>query len=118
MRLTQSEVDQIAQTGFVSESICFGDNTLRYTLDSSPDAEEINTVYKDHHIKVYVPEKVIKNWTETDQVGFSHNQPLDNDEELFILVEKDFKCLKTRQGEDEADMFPNPLEEKEPNYGS
>jgi hypothetical protein len=32
---------------------------------------------------------------------------------LRILVEKDFACLAPREGEDESDMFPNPLSGKE-----
>ncbi|MGH8167708.1 MAG: DUF7009 family protein [Woeseiaceae bacterium] len=38
-------------------------------------------------------------------------QPLDGDE-LSILVEKDFACLAPREGEDDSDKFPNPLEGK------
>ena len=40
-------------------------------------------------------------------------QVLDDGGVLNILVEKDFACLAPREGEDESDMFPHPLEGQE-----
>ncbi len=35
---------------------------------------------------------------------------VDDGDSLKILVEKDFACLAPREGEDESDMYPHPLE--------
>jgi len=43
-----------------------------------------------------------------DEVSLQAEQPLGDGENLKLLVEKDFRCLSPREGEDDADLFPNP----------
>jgi hypothetical protein len=52
----------------------------------------------------------VKKWASTEQVSIAADESLDGGDFLKILVEKDFACLAPRDGEDEADMFPHPLE--------
>jgi len=53
---------------------------------------------------------MLTTWATTDLVGLEHQIQLKGEEKLAILIEKDFKCLQERPGEDEEDMFPNPDE--------
>jgi hypothetical protein len=59
---------------------------------------------------VQLPETEVKKWASTEQVSIAADESLDGGDFLKILVEKDFACLAPRDGEDEADMFPHPLE--------
>jgi len=112
LRLTQSEVQQLHQEGFVEEKIMFGiDPTehLRYKIAKSKNIV-INVSYKPNEITVTVPENMLATWASTNLVGLEHQIKLEGEERLSILIEKDFKCLQERPGEDESDMFPNPDE--------
>ncbi len=53
-----------------------------------------------------MPEIMAAEWEITDRVGF---EGFDND--LFLLIEKDFKCLDETI-EDQSDNYDNPLMNK------
>lgn len=108
LRLSQSEVDEVKNTGRTSDSINFGSRKLIYTLQVI-DQPEVTASYDSDFIMVNVPSRVSETWVNTDQVGFEVEQPLEDGEKLYILVEKDFQCLNPRRGEDESDLFDNPL---------
>jgi hypothetical protein len=110
LRLSQGEVNALNEVGQVEESIQFGatpQETLRYTLQKA-DVREMGVSYAGHEMKVFVPAGLVCAWAETDQVGLEQEMNLGEGKSLRILVEKDFKCLTPRQGEDENDNFPNP----------
>ena len=112
LRLTQPEVRQFEETGRVEARVRFGPaatETLVYSLERTK-ASEMGASFASSHIRVFVPEAMSSGWTATDQVGMEHSMDLGNGEALRILVEKDFKCLTERAGEDESDHFPNPSE--------
>ena len=49
----------------------------------------------------------MKEWIKTDLEGFDAIMDNGTKAGLYVLVEKDWQCLKPRD-EDEADLFPNP----------
>nr|WP_157543792.1 hypothetical protein [Mucilaginibacter paludis] len=51
-----------------------------------------------------VPQQTALNWTNTESVGFDHQDYSG----LYLLVEKDFKCLDNVT-EHQSDNYPNPL---------
>lgn len=109
MRLSQSEVKRFDETGKVEGTIQFGtkpSEAMHYSLERD-DSNEISATYADGNMRVFVPAQLATTWATTDQVGLKHNQALDGENSLRILIEKDFKCLTVRPGED--DNFPNPL---------
>ena len=79
-------------------------------LEASQTLKTIVALYDEDRIKVLVPMSILTPWLETEQVGMQAEQRLDNGETLKILIEKDFKCLTIREGEDESDAFPHPQE--------
>jgi len=119
LRLGESEVAQLVKDGRVSESIqfsAFPGSRLTYTVVTSPDAKEITARLRDSEIEVTVPEGLGQGWANSEQVGLNHVQPIDNEVNLSILIEKDFRCLEPRPGEDQSDTFTNPAQGKPCNH--
>ncbi|MES2375456.1 MAG: hypothetical protein V4553_02705 [Bacteroidota bacterium] len=101
-RLTKTDVEQFSLSGYVEETIDFGSQALTYALERS----ELNILMAtfDHNkITLLMPRNMATEWEMTDRVGF---EGFDND--LFLLIEKDFKCLDN-VAEDQSDNYPNPL---------
>jgi len=103
LRVSQSEVQRLAETGSVQETVKFAPGqTLTYTLESSA-ATALEAVFRDGQIRVTLPRHDVTHWIESDQVGIEGTSG-----PLFVLIEKDFQCLHRSSPED-ADSFPNPL---------
>lgn len=112
MRVTRSELDEIAATGVVRDRIEFGGGArLDYVLMADPVAEAPAARLADGVITISVPRATVRDWARSEMVSIRAEQPVDDGESLGILVEKDFACLKPREGEDESDMFEHPAPE-------
>ena len=107
LRLTKSEVDYFSQTNYIEEQTQFGKNFFSYRLSVS-DSDSVGAEFEDNRISVYVPTQLAKNWTDTNAVGFNGELEIGNNKKLYILVEKDFKCLDETV-EDQSDNYENPL---------
>lgn len=102
LRLSSAEVAEFAETGRVMGAVHFSlgpDQQLSYALERGsepaqtlPAAEPVQVHYQPGALTVLVPFAVAKAWVQTDQVGFSHEVPLAENQRLRILVEKDFDC--------------------------
>lgn len=105
MRLTQGEVKQLATDGTVEETVEFGSGKRNfvYAIDATDDVDTVHADYENDKLRVRLPLAGAKDWVNSDEVGIETEL-----DELRILVEKDFACLKPRADEDESDMFPNP----------
>lgn len=101
-RLTKSDVEQFAGIGYMEEHIRFGKQTLTYALQRYA-GEQLSAIFGNDKITLYMPAAFSEEWISTDKVGFE-----DNHDGLFLLVEKDFKCLDN-VAEDQSDNYPNPL---------
>jgi hypothetical protein len=111
LRLTRTEVDTVSAAGHVSARVSFpGGAGLDYVLECSGVTARPTARYMDGVLAVLLPEADVKRWASTEQVCIEAEETLDDGGRLRILVEKDFSCLAPRDGEDESDMFPHPLE--------
>ncbi len=100
--------------GRVSATTAFpGGSRLEYTLEASREAAAAAARFDSGRLVVQLPSAAVEQWAGSEQVSIEGAQPLDGREELAILVEKDFRCLAPREGEDESDMFPHPLQDIE-----
>lgn len=109
LRLTRSEVDAVNDSGLVRGRVRFaGSNTFDYVLESSPATVKPEAHISNNVLTVRLPEMDVQQWAASEQVSIRSAQLLDGDDQLTILVEKDFQCLAPREGEDESDMFPHP----------
>lgn len=103
LRLSQSEVTALGESGRVEETVRFApDRALWYSVESA-DLTEPETTLEGNFIRVKLPRTAVKQWIETDQTGIETTQG-----SLRVLVEKDFKCLH-RDSPEDADSFPNPM---------
>jgi hypothetical protein len=110
LRLTRTDVDQFGKEGYIEERTEFGSNVFVYAMQRS-DETSLTASFDGGKIVLLVPNAVAQQWTSTEQVGFSNKMNLVGDKELFLLVEKDFKCLDETI-EDQSDNYDNPLMNK------
>jgi hypothetical protein len=109
LRLGQSDVRRLAIEGTVEESTTFGPcERFSYILRASPQEPAVHASYTDQRMVIGVPRKLIDQWIATDQVGIHAAQRTGDDNELQILIEKDFECVDAPPGESQEDAFPNP----------
>lgn len=112
LRLTQGEVDALKRDGLVSAQTQFpGGRSFVYEVESSPASVTPAAHFSENRLTVRLPETVVLAWATSQQVSMAGEQRLGNGDVLSLLVEKDFRCLAPREGEDESDMYPNPLDE-------
>ena len=104
-RLTRTDIDTFTKTGYLDEQTHFGTDTLIYAIQST-DTDTLTSTFKNNKITVLMPRVMVKEWAETERVGFENKTP-----DFFLLVEKDFKCLDNVE-EDQSDNYPNPLAKK------
>jgi len=112
LRLSQTEVERILETGRVTQTVKFGVETsqqLHYTLEKA-DISSMQAVFNTNEICVQIPLVMADNWALSNEVSLESHMSIEGEEQLRILVEKDFKCIDARHGEDESDLFPNPSE--------
>ena len=104
LRLTQKEVAGLRERGLVECAIRFSaDQSLRYSVVSSPDTAAVSVVYEGDSIGVLLPRAVANAWTDGDSVTIEGAAA-----GVKILVEKDFQCLHN-PAERDPEAYPNPL---------
>ena len=110
LRLTQTEVQRIADNETVQEAVSFGSgvSSFTYALQVEPSSSEISAGYRAHTLHVILPSEVAQQWANSDRVSIETTLVVDEGEALYVLVEKDFQCLHQRPHEDEQDHFPHP----------
>ena len=96
--------------GFVESCTRFpGGGTLRFRVSSVEGLEGVVSRFHRDTVHVDIPESWTRAWADDERVGFEAEQALDGEMgALRILVEKDFRCLAPREGEDDSDAYPNP----------
>jgi hypothetical protein len=107
-RLTRSETDYFAKMKAIEEKTDFGTSSFIYALISSKESTTVSADYYEGKITVRIPENISEEWTSTNKVGVDGEMEIGNGKNLYILVEKDFKCLDTTN-EDQSDNYENPL---------
>lgn len=111
LRLLQTEVAQLRETGNVSERIVFGTNpaqNLVYSLRVSEDANELSAQMINNQIEVFLPLNMAENWADTNEVGLYGEQKIGDLTNLKIIIEKDFVCVERPADADNKDAFPHP----------
>ncbi|MCB0700475.1 MAG: hypothetical protein KDC11_11525 [Chitinophagaceae bacterium] len=107
LRLTKTEVEAFGKDGYIDEKTGFGDAVLTYALQTTEHCD-MTADFKDGKITMYLPDTKAKEWVESQKVGFDANMDLGDGNELYLLLEKDYKCLDDT-GEDQSDNYENPL---------
>ncbi len=106
-RLSKSEVATLTEEGKLEEKTEFTNGALLYAIRQTEN-DDLSADFTNNTITLYVPKTALKSWAETDQVGIDCNMLLPNDNTLYLLLEKDFKCNDADVNEDQSDYFENP----------
>lgn len=110
-RLTQDEVYELTNGLAVSVSVDFpvGDSLI-YSVRAVAGVSEMEASFRNEIIRVTIPATSLTNWETDDREGIYHTIGSEVGD-FEIAVEKDFKCLHKRAGEDETNNYPNPMEQ-------
>ncbi len=106
-RLTKSEVEYFGKENQLEEKTEFGNSILTYSLKTT-DAENLSAGFSNNMISLFIPQHLAKEWTTTEKVGLESEMETGNGKKLFLLLEKDYKCLDM-VAEDQSDNYENPL---------
>ncbi|WP_118976687.1 DUF7009 family protein [Taibaiella koreensis] len=106
-RLSQTDVALLTTKGYHEEQTVFGPSALTYALVRKEDGDRLTATYEQHKITVAIPAAWLEHWAGNDVVGFDSHMPLAEGDSLFLLVEKDFKCIDDTT-EDQSDNYDNP----------
>lgn len=104
LRLSVTDVTSLVDLGSVSADCNIGSGTLTYQISQDNNQNILSASFADGYIEVKVPKDWLTNWDNDERIGFDGNDP----NGLYILVEKDFQCIKPRPQEDESDLYNNP----------
>lgn len=109
IRISKTEVDNFCTNGHIEEKTDFGTTSFAYKLLLGGNTDNLDADFREGVVTMYVPAELVKDWNTNATVGFSNNKLLPDGEHLFLLLEKDFKCIDNTMMEDQSDNFDNPL---------
>jgi len=101
-RLAQNEVSELVTTGETWSKCDFGNGTFVYGIKST-NAQSISCSFSNERVVAQIPETLLTDWHTDERVGFDHKE-----NGLFVLIEKDWQCLKPRDDEDESNLYTHP----------
>lgn len=108
LRLTKTDIKNLKENRKVEEKTIIGNEQIfSYSLEIFEQAEHIFSRFENNTISVFLPKKEAEILTNTDEITVSGHQKNGEIGDLFLLIEKDLKCLDTTF-EDQNDMFENP----------
>lgn len=108
LRLTKSDVQQLKNTGEVSEkTFISSENFFQYTLKKVETESSISANFTDGIMTLRISPENAQVLTDSDTITIEATQANNQDEGLFLLIEKDLKCLDHAR-EDQGDMYENP----------
>ena len=105
-RLAKTDVDIITTHGYHEEHTSFGPAVLTYALQRKEE-DGLTATFENNKITVHMPASFLKDWAANAVIGCDARMPINDTDSLYILVEKDFKCLDD-VAEDQSDNYDNP----------
>ena len=108
IRLSRTEVDRFGKEGYLEDRTEFGNAAFVYVLQTKKDGDSLSASFEGNTMTMFVPEKNKQEWTSTEKVGYDFNMPIGNGKTLYLLLEKDFKCIDNTMKEDQSDNYENP----------
>ncbi len=107
LRLTVDEWNRFKSEGKVEDTIQFDPvQKIIYILKISQGVDQVEACYNHPFIMVLVPAPIAQYWMNSDEVGIKAVMDIEGQDQLHIVVEKDFKCLSERT--EDANLFPHP----------
>lgn len=107
IRLSRSEVNNFAVSGYLEEKTEFGNSVFYYALQSKEGIAVLEAGFSNNKMTVYVPANIPAAWAKNETVGYDNNMDTGGGKKLFVLLEKDFKCIDN-SAEDQSDNYEHP----------
>ncbi len=105
IRIRKSELQQLATGQRITEQVGFGQGVVfTFSLDITTSKKQVAASFLNNNLIVKLPKAIAKEWINSNQVGIEVKHPIEKDQNLHILIEKDFPCLD-REEEDKSDTF-------------
>ena len=108
LRLNRPEVEQFGKTKMLEGSTDFGNGVFIYAIRYDEHATEINATLSNNRISMNIPPLIAAAFVNSDTVGFQNEIMFGDGRKLFLLFEKDFKCIDGEPLEDQSDNYENP----------
>lgn len=107
IRLSKTEVQALSSGTVLEDRTSFGRNRFGYLVKPVMEGDALYADYENGTIKMYVPKSLLKEWPSNAVVGFESSMKVNANESLYLLLEKDFKCID-QTSEDQSDFYDNP----------
>ena len=107
LRLTKSEVGDFSSSFYVQEQTEFGQSIFSYSL-KAVEQDFLSATLENNNLTIFIPKAKAQAWTTTGIVGISGEMEVGEGKKLYLLIEKDFKCLDETIA-DQSDNYENPL---------
>ena len=107
LRLSRTAVEELCKNGRFEEQTRFPDGVFNYALQAVDTTDQMVASIRNNRIEIGISNSLVSGWSTNDKVGFHCMVSLENNEELSLLVEKDFVCMDETV-EDQSDNYPNP----------
>lgn len=107
LRLMKDEVARLRDVGIVSESTRFPGSKFTYSVAREEGAHMASFV--NGNVSIQLNATAVVEWANNEEEGIYFNIG-SGDEELRVMIEKDYACLTVREGEDDTHAYPNPNE--------
>ena len=110
LRLSRGEVIAADEGGVVEGHTRFPDGAVfTYALEALKEGSRASAAFTGGRMVVRLPAAQIAAWANDDTAVSLHGEiESPRGGALTLLVEKDFRCLSPREGEDQSDLFTNP----------
>lgn len=109
-RLSKTDIQELGEKGYIEDRTEVGPDLFVYSLQGS-DELSMNATLGTNKLTIYMPTSQISEWITSERVGYEHYMNLPSGNKLYLLLEKDFKCLD-ETNEDQSDNYDNPLMQK------
>jgi hypothetical protein len=110
LRLSRNEVSAASEQGLVECRTRFPDGSVfSYALEADANGSGTDARFASGRLVVRLPARDVAAWAgDETAVSLRGELTLPEGGSLQLLVEKDFRCLSPREGEDQSDLFQNP----------
>ena len=93
VRLHENELRMLAGGKSVSCAVDFGaSGRLTYELVPSSDAEHLEAILSGSDVRIFLPSDWLKDWPDSERIGFQGEVERAEGNSISILIEKDFPC--------------------------
>ncbi|MEM7373615.1 MAG: hypothetical protein AAF587_33635 [Bacteroidota bacterium] len=104
IRVRKSDLHSLAQEKVIREHVHIGKDEVFWFELAITDNADIDVRFQGGGLRVMLPVEQAAAWMESQQVGMEYARPVEGEEVLHVLIEKDFPCLD-RENEDKSDTF-------------